>query len=43
MWNVSTIWVITNDATCIREIKFRTSIAKATFNKKKTFSPANLT
>jgi hypothetical protein len=33
---------ITNDATYIREIKSRTSTAKATFNKKKTLFASKL-
>jgi hypothetical protein len=33
--------MITNDARCTREIKSRIAMAKATFNKKTTLSPAN--
>jgi len=34
---------LTNDGRCTREIKFRIAMAKAAFNKKKTFLPANWT
>lgn len=33
--------MITNDAKCTSEIKFRIAIVKAAFNKQKTFSPVN--
>jgi hypothetical protein len=33
----------TNDARCTREMKYRIAMAKAAFNKKKLFSPANWT
>ena len=33
--------MITNDARCTREIKSRIAMAKATFDKKKTYSPCN--
>jgi hypothetical protein len=42
MWSISTIWVVTNYATCIREIKARASTTKATFNKKKTLFASKL-
>jgi hypothetical protein len=35
--------MITNDARCTRGIKYRIAMAKAAFNKKKIFSPANWT
>jgi hypothetical protein len=35
--------MITSDARCTREIKSRIAMAKAAFNKKKIFSPANWT
>jgi hypothetical protein len=35
--------MLTNDTRCTPEIKFRIAMAKAAFNRKKTFSPANWT
>jgi hypothetical protein len=35
--------MITNDARCTREIKSRIALAKAAFNKRRIFSPANWT
>ena len=35
--------IITNYARCTREIKSKTTMAKAAFIKKKTFSPTNWT
>jgi len=34
--------MILNDARCIREIKSRTAMAKAAFNRKKTFFSSKL-
>jgi hypothetical protein len=35
--------LVTSDARCTREIKSMIAMAKAAFNKKETFSPANWT
>jgi len=35
--------ITTNDARCAREIEFRITKTKATFNKNKTFSPPKMT
>ena len=34
--------MITNDARCTREVKYRIAMGKATFNKKKTFFTSKL-
>jgi hypothetical protein len=40
MWNVSTTWgsKITNETRCTRDIKSRTAMAEAPFNKKTYFT-----